>query len=269
MLLWNIYTKIHLLSRLSKISCHQFLLWLLCITLTTQLFLVQSFLDTSGFRPTSRAVFDVPTLYLISKQCENLSDPILFRAIFLASFYAFLRMSNVAPHSLKQFDSWKHFLRQGVIFAPPGAHLILKWSKTMQDNKSHHIVQIPEIDNIWLCTVRALKALLSSRPISTLDPLFTNKESPFSQTIDTHIRDALKTVLASLRISPTSHGFHTFRRSGGTLTYDNNFSLQNIMAHALWRSQAVWACFKMQHKLLPSSLPPWLMLALHAFDWAW
>ena len=195
---------------------------------------------SSPFKPTPRSIFDVPTLYLISKQCEILSDPLLFRAIFLPSFYAFLRMSNIAPHSSKQFDTQKHLLRQDVIFAPPGAHLILKWCKTMQDNKSHHIVKIPEIDNIWLCPVRALKALLSSRPLHSLAPLFATKVPPHSQIIDTHIRDALKTVLSSLRISPIGHGFHTFRRSGATLAFDNNVSLQNIMAHGLWRSPAVW-----------------------------
>ena len=105
----------------------------------------------SPFRPTPRGVFDVPTLYLISQQCDNSSDPILFRAIFLTAFYGFLRMSNIAPHSLKQFDPNKHFRRQDLIFAPPGAHLILKWCKTMQDNKSHHVIQIPQIDNYCLC----------------------------------------------------------------------------------------------------------------------
>ena len=193
----------------------------------------------SPFRPTPRGVFDVPTLYLISQQCDNLSDPILFRAIFLTVFYGFLRMSNIAPHSLRQFDPNKHFLRQDLIFAPPGAHLILKWCKTMQDNKSHHVIQIPQIDNFWLCPVRALKALLASRPLQVTDPLFVNRHPPFNQIIDTVIRDALKQILAKFRISLTGHGFHTFRRSGTTLAFDNNIPLQNIMAHGLWRSPAV------------------------------
>ena len=63
---------------------------------------------------------------------------------------------------------------------------------------------------------------------------------PFNQVIDTVVRDALKEILANLRISPTSHGFHTFRRSGATLAFDNNIPLQSIMSHGLWRSPAVW-----------------------------
>ena len=144
---------------------------------------------TFPFRPTPRGIFDIPTLYAISKQCETLSDPILLTAIFLTSFYAFLRMSNIASHSSKQFNPKRHLLRQDVIFAPPGAHIILKWCKTMQDAKSTHIVQIPEIANIWLCPVRALKTLLVSRNLTSTSPLFANAFYSHSQVTDTHIRD--------------------------------------------------------------------------------
>ena len=180
---------------------------------------------TSPFRPTPQGIFDIPTLYAISKQCEILSDPILFRSIFLTSFYAFLRMSNIAPHSSRQFNPQNHLLRQDVIFAPPGTHIILKWCKTMQDAKSTHIVQIPEIANVWLCPVRALNTLLASRHLPPTSPLFANIFYPHSQIIDTHIRDALKTILTSLRISHTGYGFHSFRRSGATLAFDHSVPL--------------------------------------------
>ena len=76
------------------------------------------------FRPSPREIFDIPTLYAISQQCKNLSDPILFRSIFLVSFYAFLKMSNVAPDSSRQFEPSKHLLRQDVVFTPPGSHMV-------------------------------------------------------------------------------------------------------------------------------------------------
>ena len=137
----------------------------------------------SHFRPTPRGVFDVPTLYHISKACDLLSDPILFRAIFLTAFYGFLRMSNLAPHSARAFDPSKHFLRQDIFFGPPppppGAHLLLKWTKTLQDHRAHHIIQLPAIDSHFLCPVRALKALLTSRPLPPSSPLFANISPPF------------------------------------------------------------------------------------------
>ena len=208
----------------------------------------------SHFRPTPRGVFDVPTLYHISKACDLLSDPVLFRAIFLTAFYGFLRMSNLAPHSIKTFDQSKHFLRQDLFFDSPGAHLLLKWTKTLQDHRAHHIIQLPAIDNYFLCPVRALRALLTSRPLPPSSPLFANISPPFNPVIDTHVREALKTVLNSLAIPLSGHGFHTFRRSGATLAFDNNVSLQNIMAHGLWRSSAVWS-YLQNASIAPSTIP--------------
>ena len=202
---------------------------------------IRSININSKFSPTPRRVFDIQTLYHISLSCDILSDPPLFRAIFLTAFFGFLRMSNIAPHSSSKFDPCIHFLRQDLIFAPPGAHLLIKWTKTLQNYKSHHWIQLPSLSNHFLCPVRALKVLLNSRPLPPTTPLFANKFQPYNQVIDTHIRDALRKVLDHRNISTKGHGFHTFRRSVATLAFDNNIKIQNIMAHGLWRSSAIWS----------------------------
>ena len=202
--------------------------------------LLRSISINTKFSPTPRGIFDPKTLYLLSMSCDILSDPLLYRAIFLTAYYGFLRMSNVAPHSAAKFDPSVHILSKDLIFAPPGAHLLLKWTKTLQDHKSFHIVQLPSIDNIYLCPVRALKALITSRPTPSAAPLFANILPPHRQVIDTHIRDALRKVLLHRNIPLKPHGFHTFRRSGATFAFDHNVALQNIMAHGLWRSSAIW-----------------------------
>ena len=194
----------------------------------------------SRFQPTPRGIFDLKTLYAISMSCDHLSDPILFRATFLCAFYAFLRMSNVAPHSTARFDPDKHFLKQDVIFAPPGVHLIIKWTKTLQDNKFHHMVQLSTIENMFLCPVRALKALLRSSKHPPTYPLFATHTPPFNHILDSHIRQALKTILSIRNISHTGHGFHTFRRSGATLALEHSIPHQNIMSHGLCQSSGVW-----------------------------
>ena len=132
----------------------------------------------SPFSPTPRGIFTIEMMYQISVACDILADPILFRAIFLTSYFAFLRMSNIAPHSVKKFNPSRHFLRQDVILGHSGAHIIIKWTKTLQDNKSHHVVQIPQLSNMYLCPVRAIKALLSSRPLPPLSPPFCGSVSP-------------------------------------------------------------------------------------------
>ena len=83
------------------------------------------------FAPTPRGIFDLSTLALISQAaCDILVDPPLFRAAFLLAFFAFLRMSNIAPHSRFKFDSHIHFLRQDIIFPEPGAQVLIKWTRT-------------------------------------------------------------------------------------------------------------------------------------------
>ena len=149
-------------------------------------------------------------------------------------------MSNIAPHSRFKFDITKHILRQDVLFLEPGAHILLKWTKTLQDSAAHNIVQIPALKNKILCPVLAIKHLLKSRNIPPSDPLFAHNYSPFHPVIDTTIRDGLRKVLTHIGIPLVGHGFHTFRRSGATLAYNNNIQLQHIMAHGLWRSAAVW-----------------------------
>ena len=102
----------------------------------------------SRFAPTPRGIFDLSTLALISRTCTILNDPILFRAIFLLAFFVFLRMSNIATHSRFKFDFNRHMLRQDLIFAPPGAHILLKWTMTLQERSAHHFVQIPALKTL-------------------------------------------------------------------------------------------------------------------------
>ena len=137
-------------------------------------------------------------------------------------------MSNNAPHIKKAFDPNTHILRQDLIFALPGLHILVKWTKTLQDGKAYHMVQLPSINNTYLCPVRAIEALMASRPLPPSAPLFAISHFPHHQIIDTHIRDALKQIRTYLSIPLSGHSFHTFRRSGSTFCFNNNVSLQNV-----------------------------------------
>ena len=162
------------------------------------------------------------TQYHISKACDGLADPPLFRAIFLTAFYAFLRISNIAPHSVKAFDPTRHFLRQDLIFHYPGAHLLVKWTKTLQDNRSDHLVQLPKLE---MCiSVQSELFLYYLLLGNYLQLLLYNNFPTFTQVIDTHVRDALRKVLTLLDIPHSGHGFHTFRRSGATFAFHHNAS---------------------------------------------
>ena len=230
---------------------------------------LRSITINSPFSPTPRGIFDVKTLYQISIACDLLPDPILYRAIFLVAFFAFLRMSNIAPHSAKLFNQDKHILRQDVTFHPPGAHILIKWTKTLQDYRSHHMVQLPTIRNIYLCPVRALQALLTSRPLPLNAPLFANKFPPYAQVIDTHIRDALKIILCTKEFQLLGMGFIHSGGQGPPLTLIIMFHFKT-----LWPM----GCGKARPSGHTSRMPPWPPLSslplsapssLLIFSWAW
>ena len=192
---------------------------------------IKSITNNGSFQPKFKGNFDIPTLRKISLACNNLSDPDLYRAIFLVSFFAFLCISNIAPHSKAAFSPFIHLLRKDVIFAPPGAHILIKWANNMQQTTSHKFVQIPSLNDIELCPVTAIRRLLRSRQLEKNQPLFAECNPPFLQVIDTKIRDALRHVLEVLHIPSNGHRFHVFRRSVAIAAFWLNVDIDNIKAH--------------------------------------
>ena len=86
----------------------------------------------SPLNPLIKAIINVEMLLQLVLQCHRMYMSTISKAAFLTSFFSFLRISNLAPHSISTFDHMKQLARADVIFAPPGAHLIVKWSKTLQ-----------------------------------------------------------------------------------------------------------------------------------------
>ena len=75
----------------------------------------------------------------------------IFKAVYLVAFFSFLRISNLVSHSIASYSHLKQLARADVIFAPPGALLIIKWSKTLQANNKAKVLKIPSIENAALC----------------------------------------------------------------------------------------------------------------------
>ena len=71
-------------------------------------------------------------------------------------------------------------LHQDIIFASPGGHVLLKWTKTLQESRSHHFVQTLLLGSHPLCPVSALRALFHTRPLPSQVPLFATQSSSFS-----------------------------------------------------------------------------------------
>ena len=92
-----------------------------------------------------------------------------------------------------------------------------------------------------LCPVTVLKVLLRLQPGSQNDPLFQlpNRQLWFPLT-DSNVRKHFKVVLRRLSLQDAGITFHCFRRSGATLAFESNVSLQSIQHQGTWTSDCVW-----------------------------
>ena len=113
---------------------------------------------------------------------------------------------------------------------------MVKWSKTLQSSKQGTYVILPELPGSRLCPIAALRAMLLQFPAKHNSPLFLGPSGPIVQP---QIRSHLNKILTLTNLNSHHFSFHTFRRSGATLAFNNNVDLQAIKRHGTWTSDAV------------------------------
>ena len=166
----------------------------------------------------------------------------IFKAVYLTAFFSFLRISNLVSHSISSYSHLKQLARADVMFAHPGATLLISWSKTLQNKDTVRLIKIPFLQNSPLCPVSALQVLLKSVPGTKNSPLFQIlSKSAWVPLTESRVRKHFTKVLQKLDLHNSNYTFHTFRRSGATLAFNQNVSLQNIKAHGTWTSDSVWS----------------------------
>ena len=193
--------------------------------------------QTSTCIPVYKGVFDVPTLTRLIQLCRQFPYHLTFQALYLLAFFGFFRISNLVPASRFVFDIKKQLCRGDVIIQPSNAIVIVKWSKTLQNIKKGTFVIIPRLGRSPLCPVKALETMLQTSSQHTNAPLFTTTEGILTQN---QVRTHLAKLLHALKLDGKSYSFHTFRRSGATLAFNSNVSIQNIKRHGTWSSDTVY-----------------------------
>ena len=83
----------------------------------------------TSLNPHMKMIIDIEMLFQLVLGWDRKNIGTIFKAAFLTSFFSFLRISNLVPHSIEMFDHMRQFSSADVIFAPPCAHLIVKLSK--------------------------------------------------------------------------------------------------------------------------------------------
>ena len=110
--------------------------------------------------PSIKPIIHVNTLHLIIQHTDSMYMGHIFKAAILLSFFSFVRISNLVPHSIASYDPLKQLLRGDIIFANPGVHMIIKWSKTLQNKDKVKVLKVPSLGTSPLCPVAALKKIL-------------------------------------------------------------------------------------------------------------
>ena len=188
----------------------------------------------------SQKIITIQMLQQILQTCDLLADPVLFKALYLFTFFSFLRMSNILPHSVKQFDGTRHLLRGDLIFSQNYCTVIIKWTKTLQDRQQSRTISIPNLGHSMLCPIKALQLMFQKFPAQKNSPLFLQaKQGTFLPLTDSIARKHLKQVSLLLCIQPPLT-FHLFRKSATTWAFHNGVPMQQIMQHGTWSSDAVW-----------------------------
>ena len=104
----------------------------------------------------SHNIIDLDMLERISLACDDLQYRRVFRAIFLTGFFGFLRLSNLAPHSLTTFDHSRHLTDQDLFFSREFVKILVKWTKTVQNRDAVQVICLPKLSNPIICPYKAL-----------------------------------------------------------------------------------------------------------------
>ena len=83
------------------------------------------------FKVQLKKIIDINTLQLMVRTCDSTFMGQVFKAIYTMAFFTFLRLSNLVTHSVHKYSPLYHLARGDIIFAHPGMHVLIKWSKTI------------------------------------------------------------------------------------------------------------------------------------------
>ena len=191
---------------------------------------------------------DLSILRRMSKACLKLTHCLVYMAVFLTGFFAFFRLSNLAPHSLSSFDPSRHLIGHDVFFTKKFVKILIKWSKTIQSRDTVQCITLPKLQDSTICPFSALKALFRLYPMSAVTSLFqVPAPSGLNPLTDSRVRKILKVINQSLGFHPSHFTFHDFRRVGATFAFNAQIPIQDIKRHGTWSSNCVWKYIQSDH----------------------
>ena len=196
----------------------------------------------------SHNIISISMLIDLSLACDAFPYGQVYKATLLLGFFAFLRLSNLAPHSVAAFDHTRHFTGRDVFFTRKHLKLMIKWSKTMQTRDKVQCITVPKLKNKLICPFRAVRDLQVLYPFSSSTSLLQiSSHQGLIPLTDSKMRKILKSINLSLGLEPNYFTFHDLRRSGATFAYNAHIPVQEIKRHSTWSSDCVWQYIQSDH----------------------
>ena len=162
-----------------------------------------------------------------------------FRALFLLSFFLFLRKSNTVPDSVRGFDASKQLIRGdcrrkgGILF------VYSKWSKTNQFGRRSHGVPLLPLTGSPLCPVAAYTNMCRVVPALDADPAFCIVTGDVRKPVTYSVfQRKLKASVKAIGMDPRLFSTHSFRRGGATLAFRAGIAGETIKILGDWQSEA-------------------------------
>ena len=77
---------------------------------------IKSLKLTKSFAPKVSPVLNTHLLLQIIQTCEALDHPIVYKALYLFTYFSFLRMSNILPHSTITYDYTRYIFLEVILY---------------------------------------------------------------------------------------------------------------------------------------------------------
>ena len=167
---------------------------------------------------------------------EKEASALIFGAVLM--FTSLLRQSNIAPRSVKTFDSTRHLTRGDIQRVKLGLQVNHKWAKCHQSAAKHESIPLPKIKNSPLCPVFRHGKMLRKCPTTyNAQPLLMFQDgSPIPLSF---IGAAWNRAVKAARLTHYKYTMHGLRK-GGAQWIQSQTGDDNVVAEfGLWKSNSV------------------------------
>ena len=205
-------------------------------------------------RPTTsgRTAVIIQDLLALVGVCSSSVALLPLRVGLTFGFFGFLRVSNLAPQKLSDWDESRHTTWGDVEATEEGVLLTLRWSKSRQHSAHPATLPLPALGSSPLCPLRAwllYRQSLSKAQLPIYTPLLVSTADPPGVPLTIpQFRSAFHAVCGLAGLAHRAYTPHSLRRGGATLAYQAGVDIAHIKTHATWLSEAVDAYLLSQPK---------------------